>query len=170
MSIYTVYQLNEKRNKLGNPYIGFTENLIRRSKQWKKKLQLDYIPELICLYTDTSAQRAFDWEQDKRVENGWRRERPLRHLRTIAKKAHKKLSKLNSNYEHQCNAGKIGGKIQGLKNKESGQIQSISSYANQYNGGFNACLIERTCTYCNKTIKGPSYFKWHGDKCKAKPN
>ena len=46
MSIYTVYQLNEKRNKLGNPYIGFTENLIRRSKQWKKKLITPELGEL----------------------------------------------------------------------------------------------------------------------------
>lgn len=95
-TIYTVYQLNEKVNKLGNPYIGFTENLIVRAKTWKHKLKLDYIPELISLYTDTSAQRAFNWEQDKRVENGWTRERPLRHLRTITKKAHKSVKEKKS--------------------------------------------------------------------------
>lgn len=104
-TIYTVYQLNEKRNKLGNPYIGFTENLIRRSKVWKRELKLDYIPELIILHTDTSAQRAFDWEQNKRVENGWRRERPLSHLRKISKKGGKSVTR-----ETQIKAGKAGAK------------------------------------------------------------
>lgn len=29
--------------------------------------------------------------------------------------------------------------------------------------------IERTCPYCGRTIRGPSYFTWHGDRCKHKP-
>ena len=179
--IYTVYQLNDKRNKLGNPYIGFTENLIVRAKAWKYKLNLDYIPKLICLYTDTSAQRAFDWEQDKRVENGWTRERPLRHLRTMSKKAGiaasksekikencRKLGiKKTSNKEHQSNAGKIGGKIGGKivgkKNVESGHLDKISKL-----GIYKSTSIERTCPHCSKTIKGRNYFKWHGDNCKLK--
>lgn len=86
-TIYTVYQLNEKVNKFGNPYIGMTDNLLRRSKRWKNKLKLDYTPNLIPLHTDTNQQRTFDWEQNKRVENGWSRERSLRHLRKITKKA-----------------------------------------------------------------------------------
>jgi len=73
------YQLNEKRNKLGNPYIGKTRNLITRSIRWKKTLELDYIPELIIIKEDTCEQRIFDFEQEKRVENGWKRERDLQH-------------------------------------------------------------------------------------------
>lgn len=182
--IYTVYQLNEKVNKLGNPYIGFTDNLIRRSKGWKRTLNLDYIPELIPLYTDASDQRAFDWEQDKRVENGWRREPPLKHLRKITKKANLILQ----NKEHQTNAAKIGGAIGGKRalelgvgihtfkersragkiaakiNMESGHWQKINKL-----GSEKSQRAINTCPYCNKTIKGPNYFKWHGENCKSKP-
>jgi hypothetical protein len=109
-TIYTVYQLNEKTNKLGNPYIGFTKHLRNRSTAWKRDLKLDYIPELIPLYTDTSAQRAFDWEQDKRVELGWRRERPLRHLRNISKKAASK-NRTKKQIENASQLGKKYGAI-----------------------------------------------------------
>ena len=26
--------------------------------------------------------------------------------------------------------------------------------------------IERTCPHCSKTMKGNTYLRWHGDKCK----
>ena len=29
--------------------------------------------------------------------------------------------------------------------------------------------IERTCPYCGRTMKGPGYFRYHGDKCKLAP-
>ena len=29
-----------------------------------------------------------------------------------------------------------------------------------------SCAIERTCPWCFRIIKGPNYFKWHGDRCK----
>lgn len=166
-SIYTVYQLNEKVNELGNPYIGFTDNLIRRAKKWQYVLKLDYTPNLIALYTDTSAQRAFDWEQDKRVENGWKRERPLRHLRAITKKSaelprtekQKQSLKAIKTVEHQSMAGKIAAKI----TMESGRWEKIRS-----NGVKKSQSAVNTCCYCNKSIKGPNYFKWHGEKCKFK--
>ena len=34
-------------------------------------------------------------------------------------------------------------------------------------GGKKTCSIERTCPHCGRTIKGPAYFLWHGDKCKS---
>ena len=34
--------------------------------------------------------------------------------------------------------------------------------------GKNACSVERTCPHCGRTIKGPSYFQHHGDRCKHK--
>ena len=40
--------------------------------------------------------------------------------------------------------------------------------SNQGNGGTKTMAIERTCPYCGKTIKGATYFKWHGDNCKNK--
>jgi hypothetical protein len=167
-TIYTVYQLNEKRNKLGNPYIGFTQDLVKRAKAWKNTLKLDYVPELIELYTDTSRQRAFDWEQDRRVKNGWKRERSLRHLVNITKKANVAASKSEKIKQH---AKKIGKKLAGELGKkwgkihvESGHLQNISSLA-----GKVSCSKIRTCPYCNKTIKGINYNKWHGDRCKSKP-
>ena len=35
-------------------------------------------------------------------------------------------------------------------------------------GGKISQQIERTCPHCDKTIKGPLYFRYHGDKCKLK--
>ena len=60
-------------------------------------------------------------------------------------------------------AGKVGGKITGKLNAENGHIQEISSL-----GGLKASSILRTCPHCDKTIKGPLYFRYHGDKCKHK--
>ena len=45
----------------------------------------------------------------------------------------------------------------------------------RFNGG-NASIdsdkhntkLEQTCPYCSKTMKGPTYKRWHGDKCKWK--
>jgi hypothetical protein len=142
-TIYTVYQLNEKVNKFGNPYIGFTKDLLKRAKTWKIKLKLDYVPELIELHIETDRQRAFDWEQDKRVENRWKREPPLEHLIKITKKANLILQ----NKEFQSKMGR--------KNVESGELEKVRSKI-------------RICPYCNKTIKGGNYFKWHGERCRFK--
>ena len=35
--------------------------------------------------------------------------------------------------------------------------------------GKKSASIEKTCPYCGRTIKGPIYFRFHGDKCKMKP-
>jgi len=104
--IYTVYQLNEKRNKLGNPYIGFTKHLRNRSTAWKRDLKLDYMPNLIPLYFSTEEQQAFDWEQNKKVEFGWKKEPPLSHLRNISKKAASK----NRSKKQIENASRLGKK------------------------------------------------------------
>ena len=42
--IWYCYQLNERVNKLGNPYIGKTCDIKKRADKWKKYYQLDYIP------------------------------------------------------------------------------------------------------------------------------
>jgi len=36
-------------------------------------------------------------------------------------------------------------------------------------GGKKTCSIERTCPHCGRTIKGPVYFRYHGENCKFKP-
>jgi hypothetical protein len=161
-TIYTVYQLNEKRNKFGNPYIGFTENLIVRTKQWKRKLKLDYIPKLIPLYFSTEENQAFDWEQDKRVKNRWKREPPLKHLRETTKKANESIRTKDA-------ARKMGqkyGSIIGKKNAESGHLDSIRhlgvetnkknstgvfNYESRSKGAKNNNAQKIKCLYCDFT-------------------
>jgi hypothetical protein len=79
---------------------------------------------------------------------------------------------------------KKGGLVSGNKNKQSGQISALgkTGIGGRIGGLVTGKLhIEsgvmekmhntvRTCPHCNKSIKGGNYFKWHGDKCKAKPN
>ena len=36
-------------------------------------------------------------------------------------------------------------------------------------GGAISGSIERVCQYCNKKGKGANHFRYHGDRCKAKP-
>jgi hypothetical protein len=35
--------------------------------------------------------------------------------------------------------------------------------------GKKSASVERTCSYCGRTMKGGVYFRWHGEKCKHKP-
>ena len=177
--IYTVYQLNEKVNESGNPYIGFTENLIRRSKQWKRNLELDYIPELIPLYFSTEEDKAFDWEQNKKVETGWRREPALDELKKRQLNGRKKAKQLGvgiHTIESKIKGGKISGKL-GLGGKSNAingtgfcnfKSRSKGGLIGGSKGGKTTSLIERTCPYCNKTIKGLNYNRYHGERCKFK--
>ncbi len=58
---------------------------------------------------------------------------------------------------------KTRGQKGGRSQVESGHLQSISS-----KGGKTTGSIERTCPHCNKPIKGPTYFRFHGNNCKHK--
>lgn len=72
------------------------------------------------------------------------------------------LKHIHSNKEHQSRNGKINGSIVGaIYGKINGKI-------NGKIGGPKSQAIERNCTYCSKTIKGSTYFRYHGDKCKQK--
>ena len=136
-TIYTVYQLNEKVNKLGNPYIGMTERTLdMRARQWKSKLKLSYFPELIPLHTETDGQRCFNWEQNKRVELGWPREKSYRGQKSMRLKAHesnktkiavKENMKLATAASLKSEVRKQANRKVGKNNVESGQLQSISS-------------------------------------------
>ena len=128
--IYTVYQLNEKVNELGYPYIGFTQNIINRARGWKIRLQLDYTPNLIPLYFSTEENQAFDWEQNKKVEFGWKKELPLNHLRDFTKKA----AELPRSKKQIVQAQELG-KKQGQKNKQSGHILKIGTFEGRSKGG-----------------------------------
>ena len=178
-TIYTVYQLNEKQNKLGNPYIGMTYNILQRSKQWKSNLKLDYIPELIVLHTETDGQRCFNWEQNKRVEFGWPRESSYRHQKNMRKKSNsnersdkqKNFFKSIKTKESQSKAGKIGGKIGGKivgkSNVESGQLQKAAILGGIVTGNQNK-FRNRICKYCFKEGKHLSIIA-HERYCKIKP-
>jgi hypothetical protein len=70
--------------------------------------------------------------------------------------------------------GKINGKIAGKMHVESGHLASIRSLENSIKGGKlggkiagkTSCAIERKCPWCFRIIKSPSYFRYHGDRCK----
>jgi hypothetical protein len=57
-----------------------------------------------------------------------------------------------------------GGKIGGTKNAQSGQYAIFTKL-----GSDKAMTMINTCPHCNVTMNGGNYFRWHGDKCKAKP-
>ena len=95
-------------------------------------------------------------------------------------KGGKKTGKINVENGHMSRMGKIGGKIngpiQGKKNAESGQVGKAGKIGGKISGkitgpinGKTSCAIERTCPYCSKTVRGPSYFRGHGQKCKLVP-
>ena len=163
--IYTVYQLNEKRNKLGNPYIGMSEDLITRGKTWKCKLKLDYIPELIPLHTETDGQRCFNWEQDKRVELGWSRERSYRHQKNMRKNAHKILQ----NKEHQSNAAKWKGKkgFAAMSKEKLVEIKSLATIA-LLNSPNNWNKQKRKCIYCGFETTPGNIGRHHNENCRFK--
>jgi len=55
-------------------------------------------------------------------------------------------------FKARSKAGKVAGKIA----VESGHLERVRS-------------IIRTCPHCNIKMKGQNYFRYHGDRCKAKP-
>jgi hypothetical protein len=60
------------------------------------------------------------------------------------------------------------GKYIGNLAVESGQLASVRRLTNENRskGGILTASRIHTCPYCNKTIRGPGYFTWHGTKCK----
>ena len=100
----------------------------------------------------------------KNVESG--------HIQALGKKYgaivgtdNVKLGRGCMNFENRSKGGKV--------NSEKGTglfgMDKDSIYKSTSKGGKITTAIQRQCPHCNKTIKGPSYFTWHGDKCKAKP-
>jgi len=58
--------------------------------------------------------------------------------------------------ESRSKGGAIGGKISG----------KITGPINGKINGKKSQSIEYKCPWCFRTIKGPNYFQWHGDRCK----
>jgi hypothetical protein len=72
--------------------------------------------------------------------------------------------------------GKIGGKISGKMAADRGQLSRMGQIGGKIGGkltgsinGKKSCAVERTCPYCFKTVRGPSYFMRHGPRCKLAP-
>jgi hypothetical protein len=138
-TIYTVYQLNEKLNKVGNPYIGYSQDLITRSRQWKSILKLDYKPKLIPLYVTSEEKDAFNWEQPIRIQLGWGVERctfeQLVKMRKAAQKANKKNYVLRTHRKtrlsesQRLQIGRLYYTIDGI----TGKIWDKDSLAKNYN-------------------------------------
>ena len=128
---------------------------------WKTIQQLTHNPKRLEAIQNSELYKAVRIECGKRMgkvrgqqckESGF--------MSDIGKKYGPIMGKKNVESGHLQNisseAGKLGGKIGGKKNVESGHLENVRSKI-------------RVCPYCTKTIKGGNYFKWHGDKCKAKP-
>jgi hypothetical protein len=94
----------------------------------------------------TDIEMASDREIELQIQYFGKRDNRARYVQSIEARRH---------------AGKIGG----LWAVESGQLASIRSKAGK-NGSKIINSIERTCPHCNTNIKGPSYFRYHGDRCK----
>jgi hypothetical protein len=94
----------------------------------------------------------------------------------IIKESGRRCIVIGKTKENQSKNGKKGGKIAGkiVYEQKKGMFSmseedkfKVRSNAGKI-GGKIVASVERTCFYCNKTTKGPSYFRYHGDKCKAK--
>jgi hypothetical protein len=79
----------------------------------------------------------------------------------ISVERRKLADKKNKENNHSQKLGLIYGK----KNVESGLMDSI-----RHLGLIATYKNINTCPHCKKTIKGPQYYQWHGDKCKHKSN
>lgn len=175
------YRLEEKRSKCDKPYYGKTYDLVRRAKRWKDTLKLDYIPELHIEYTDTSEQRVFDFEQEKRVTNCWPRESSLRHQRKIRKKGAEVAGKIiaesgKMNLIRTKESCSKGGKITGKMCAENGHMDRIRTKESCTKGGSIGSMNPNhpnkqihECPWCGKIGKGLGMFTYHFDRCKLKP-
>lgn len=75
MTQYTVYLLHERLSQIQLPYVGMTENIKERARDWKRKLKLEIKPQLEVIAVYDNHDEAFEHEQALRVINGWPRER-----------------------------------------------------------------------------------------------
>jgi hypothetical protein len=110
--------------------------------------------EFEILETHTDIYIASDREIELQIQYNYKRDNPLPYYKTVNIATTNGRSKggktRTKDLLHQSSAGKIGGSIGG---KISGKI--------------NANRVS-TCPYCNVTMKGLNYSRWHGDNCKHK--
>jgi hypothetical protein len=114
-----------------------------------------------------------------RKKKDWEIERDIR-LIEISKKGGKITGKINGKIAGRtavesgqlASVRSLGGKNGGRKAVESGFLKSIASQGGKVGGkigGKTTCAKVHICPHCKKPYKGPTYFRWHGDKCKQNP-
>lgn len=60
--------------------------------------------------------------------------------------------------------GRVRGKIQGERNKQSGLISNLGKIMSEKNNQ------QRVCPYCGLESRGVGYTRWHGENCSKKSN
>jgi hypothetical protein len=148
--IYTVYYLHEETNELGNPYVGCTINVFKRTTEHRHRLKLNHRPKLETIGIFDNFREARDYEYAEQKRLGWENE----------------LSKCSK-------SGQIGGN----KHVESGHLASIRTKEHQSKAGKlgirsnshpnNMSVI---CYHCGKSGKARIMKRWHFDNCKYKTN
>lgn len=94
----------------------------------------------------------------------------------VRSKGGKVIGRLNVESGHLKNIASLGGKAGTKVQMEKGLgIHVDSETRREWSrlGGLKTIghlNRERTCPYCNIVTKGAAYNRWHGEKCKHKPN
>jgi len=141
MKTYYVYELFDQTGQI--VYVGISQNPKKRFRSHTK-----YKP--VCSGMGYFYGREdLDW----RIHSTWPNKKSAWNAEGIRK--------LELGFEWTEKVGNIkAGKIGGSINVKSGHWQNIKS-----SGGLIASSTIRTCPHCNIQIKGPSYFKKHGERC-----
>lgn len=161
--MYTIYHIPGVK-------IGCTNNPEKRIKEQgyeSYEILEEHNDIIIASNREIALQKEYgysvDWIPYYKTINAPTKESRIRGGKTAGKKNGPLAAIHGSGFntiEFRSKGGKVGGKIAGRMAVESGVALISLKIANSR---------ERICPYCNKNIKGPNYFKWHGDKCKAKP-
>ena len=154
--IYTVYEMYERVSPTGQPYIGSTVNIEERRRQWRRQLGLAQKPILHILAQFTDDDEVFEYENALRVANGWKREHNPHFRKMLSRPEIRELRSINM---------KSVGEAQGPKNRDSGHLENIRSLINL--SELNKEIL--TCPHCGKSMILPNLRRWHGEKCKHKP-
>lgn len=123
---------------------------IDRASQRELELQKEYGYKV----DNTSYKQSYDWVTKGCVNGGKVQGNKPENIKRF-KELQKKACILG---------GRALGEIQGKKNVESGHIQKLGKKLSEYNNRY------QTCPHCGIITRGLGYTRWHGDKCKSKPN
>jgi predicted GIY-YIG superfamily endonuclease len=173
--IYYVYFLNEDRSKTNLPYVGCTKDPIRRAKEHRRRLHLDYVPDLEIIKEFTNKKEARSYENDLREANGWQRE-GYADCAKIGKMYGRIGGKISGRKAvesgHINNLGKVWGKIMGERHKRSGHIQKLgkaqATYLSNLPNHPNKQKV--VCPHCGKYGGMMPLKRWHFDNCKKNIN